>query len=206
MVQKFPAGSILFHEGNPAHGLFALVEGKVKLSYSFRGGLNHVFRVAGPGELVGYRSLLFGKPYRFTGEALEDCVACLVDRATFASIVDASPQTGLKLTQMASQDLDAVEDKLVHQVYSSVPARVAMLLLDLHRRFSGGSKDGEIGVELSREDLASLCGTTPESAIRALSDFKRRNLVKLSQRRIILVDPKALEALAAGGDGAGPAA
>jgi CRP-like cAMP-binding protein len=51
-------------------------------------------------------------------------------------------------------------------------------------------------VPLSRQDLASMTGTTPESASRVISQFKKQGLVKSGRQWISLVDRAALAEIA----------
>ena len=55
---------------------------------------------------------------------------------------------------------------------------MASTLLDLARRYGVQTKAGvRIDLTLSREDLAEMIGTTPETAIRQLSEFRTEGIV-----------------------------
>lgn len=50
------------------------------------------------------------------------------------------------------------------------------------------------GINISREDLASLIGTATETAIRMLTNFKEEKLLSIGvKREIIIEDKKSLE-------------
>jgi CRP-like cAMP-binding protein len=49
---------------------------------------------------------------------------------------------------------------------------------------------------LRREDIAELAGCIPETAIRILSDFRKRRILKTGWKRLTLLDAKALFQLA----------
>ncbi len=80
--------------------------------------------------------------------------------------------------------------------------RVAKMLLKLSERVGIDRGNGEIRIPipLSRQDIAELCGTTTETAIRLMSRFDKSNWVKKAERGLILINPKALRAVA-NGDG-----
>ncbi|TAL40444.1 MAG: helix-turn-helix domain-containing protein, partial [Methylovulum sp.] len=50
----------------------------------------------------------------------------------------------------------------------------------------------EIGIELSREEMAEMIGTTQETVIRLLSDFKDKKVLLVDGRRIVVMDAKPL--------------
>ena len=51
-------------------------------------------------------------------------------------------------------------------------------------------------LRLSQTDLANLIGVTRESVNLALTDFRRRGLVQLDGRRVRLLEPEGLAAIA----------
>ena len=53
------------------------------------------------------------------------------------------------------------------------------------------------GIDIPREDFASIIGTATETAIRTLSDFKDEGLIGMGKaRRIILLDKDELQQVA----------
>jgi len=54
----------------------------------------------------------------------------------------------------------------------------------------------EIGIDMSRDDLASLVGTARENVVRALSEFKKDGIVETKGRKIFICRVKELIAIA----------
>ena len=79
--------------------------------------------------------------------------------------------------------------------YASVRQRVAQALLRVHDRY-GSDQATDIGVKISREDLASIVGTATESLIRCLTDLKEEGLVDTQGRDIRISDRLKLERIA----------
>jgi nitrite reductase/ring-hydroxylating ferredoxin subunit len=61
----------------------------------------------------------------------------------------------------------------------------------------GADFDPDTGaaVRVRREDLAELVGCIPETAIRTLSEFKKRGWIRTGWKRIALLNPDALRRL-----------
>ena len=79
------------------------------------------------------------------------------------------------------------ETQLLAMAYSSVRRRVADALLHLHAQAAPGDS-----IHLSREDMAALVGTAPESLIRTLSEFKQDGLIELTPKNIRVLEPEKL--------------
>ena len=72
----------------------------------------------------------------------------------------------------------------------SVRARLAYLLLELRVRHGQVDADGNIVIDLplSRQDLASLAGTRPESLSRVIKALEAAGVARFTGRRVVVVD------------------
>jgi len=75
----------------------------------------------------------------------------------------------------------------------TVKERLAEMLLLLEATF-GTKEDGEIDIQLTREELANMVGTATESLIRMLGEFKKSGILNTSGRNITITDKQALKA------------
>ena len=69
---------------------------------------------------------------------------------------------------------------------NSVRKRISKALL----QFSGEKK---APIKISREDLANLAGTTQETAIRTLSDFRDEKLIEIELGKISIINSDKLK-------------
>lgn len=192
----FRRGQVLFYEGNPALGVYCVYEGQLKLYKSGSQGRPQIIGIAKAGALVGHRAVLTEKPHSFSAEALGDARVCFVERRTFLSMLAANPVVAESLLKRLATDLDAVEDRLMDFVEKPVLVRLARLLLTLKDIYGKPSPKGtEISLLLTREEIAEMIGTTQETTIRLLSQFKKLGLVRLDKKSITLLDPAGLSRL-----------
>ncbi|MFP5459313.1 MAG: Crp/Fnr family transcriptional regulator, partial [Bacteriovoracia bacterium] len=79
----------------------------------------------------------------------------------------------------------------------SVRERVEYLLKELAARFGAPDALGtRIGVQLSRDEMASMLGMATETLIRELSMLKEENVIRQDGKAIILVNKKFAQAQA----------
>jgi len=84
--EEFPAGKMIFHEGDPAQEIYILLEGSVELTHG--GGQLSLVR---EGESFGTLSVLGEQPRLFTAIAVETSICLKIDRDSFWDILEDYP-------------------------------------------------------------------------------------------------------------------
>lgn len=189
----YKKGQIIFYEGNNPFGVYCIFSGRVKLYKMGGNGRPQIVRLAGPGDILGYRSLFAEEPYHATAEALEKTEICCIDKGAFMNVVEKNPVLGFNLLRKLSKELGTAENMATNIAQKPARERMAELLLVLKKSFGKKGKKGpEIDLQLSREEMAEMIGTTQETAIRLLSDFKKENLILVQDREITILNTQAL--------------
>lgn len=188
--------SIIFYEGNPSMGMFCVHSGKVKIFNHGLDGHQQIVRLAKTGDLLGYRALLAGEPYAATAEVLEEATICFLDKTLVFQLIRRNPSVSLRMLKQVCKDLRIAERRTLDLVQKPVAERVAGLLLDLQQGFGeNGVRGVKLNIDLTREEMAEMIGTTAESLIRTLSDFRARGLVELEPHHVTIRNPVELAKL-----------
>jgi len=95
---------------------------------------------------------------------------------------------------MLAHNVIEKEEKLLNLAYDSVRKRVADSLIDLMKKFNDNNAE-EFEIAISRNELASMVGTSPETVIRTLSDFKDEKLIAIKGSKITILKSNELENL-----------
>lgn len=192
-TNAYKKGQVVFYEGNQAYGLYCVFSGRIKLYKTGVDGKQQIVRIAGPGDLLGYRSLFAQEPYHATAEALEEATICCIDKTAFFPVLAKNPSLALNIIKKLSKELRAAEDLATSIAQRSVRERMAELLLMLKETYGKPAKKGiRINLELSREEMAEMIGITQETAIRLLSEFKQDGLIEVKDREITILKPDVL--------------
>ncbi len=187
----------LFHEGDELRQIPFVVKGKVRTFKINNDGKEFVTGLHGIGDLVGYMGLLENGRAMETAEALEDVEVAMVPREDLLALLYKDRDVSIRFIKMLAGDVRDKEEHLLQLAYSSVRQRVAQALLRVHARYGSGD-DTDLGLHMSREDLATIVGTATESLIRCLTDLKEDKLIDTQGRSIRIVDKARLERLAEG--------
>ncbi|MGZ5244892.1 MAG: Crp/Fnr family transcriptional regulator [Bacteroidia bacterium] len=179
-------GQTIFHEGSNPKGLFIVYQGKVKISKLGSNAREQIVRLAKPGDILGYRSLLGNEKYYASAVALEDSVICFIPRQQLFMLLEKYPNLSVKLLKLLSHDLASAERKMVEMVQKPVRERVAEALLLLKEVYGFEEDNKTLNIILTREDIGNLVGTTTETTIRILSDLKEENIIVFDKKKIVI--------------------
>ena len=197
-VASFPAGAIIFMEGQPARGVYVLRTGRVKLLTTNSDGRTLIMKIAKPGEALGLNSVITGKPYDLTAEILQPAELAFIPRADFLKCITEHGDACMHFASHLSRDCQAAYD-LVRSIglCQSVSERLARFLLDWST--NGSALDGTVRVKmaLTHEEIAQLIGASRETVTRTLSEFKRQRAIEMNGSTLVLKNKPALESLAA---------
>ena len=186
---------MIFHEGDELRSIYFINTGKVRSFKMNNDGKELVTGLYGPGEFLGYMSVLEGGRVAGAAEAIEATELAIIPREELQALLYRDRDVSMRFIKMLTKEVKEKEERLLDLAYASVRQRVAQALLRLHARF-GEEKTTTLGVQISREDLATIVGTATESLIRALTDLKDDNLIEVRGREIHLRNVKGLERLA----------
>ena len=186
----YPPGAVMCVEGDPNTHVFVLVDGWVKivgvtsdgheLTLALRGRGDTVGEVAG--ETTGYRNA--------TVQAVGTVRALIVSYERFSSFLDAHDGADRAYRRMVTRRWNDAESMLRARSVTSGAQRLAGLLLEL------ADSELQTAMTLTQEELASLTGASRATVTRALSNWRRRGIIRTGQRDITITDLGALRKIA----------
>lgn len=186
-------GKVLFREDAYSNGVYILKKGKVKICQYNKDGKEQIVYIYCKGEIMGYRSLLCGEPNPVTAIALEDCTISFIHRKYFLQLLDQSPALSKKLLVNLSYEFSVWANIMAAFMQLPAQERVALTLLILNEKYKKDNNNSRAVINLSRDNIASYAGTTVETLVRMLRHFKDEKIIKTEGRRIIILNPQALE-------------
>lgn len=193
-VKFFNKKEVIYLEESHPKALFFLKKGKVKLYKSNEDGREFITRVVNEGDFFGYIALLQNTTHPNNAVALEKSEIAIISKEDFNDLMFKNHYVSSIFIKMMSNNIEENEERLLSLAYQNVRSRVAQAILDIYKN----SSDKEGLVKISREDLASIVGTSTESTIRTISDFKEDQLIEIIGRSISIKDPQGLKNIVSG--------
>lgn len=176
----------IFLEGSIPRGVFCINQGKVKVFIRGSEGKEQIIHIAKEGEIVGFRAMFSGEPYKVSASTLEECNICFIQKEDFLNRIESNATFRNSIMRELSKELGDRAVFITNMAQKSVRGRLAFALLILSDVY------GEEEINLSREDLANFVGTATETLIRLLKDFKEEGLIEIHTRKLKIVDRKNL--------------
>ncbi len=192
----YPKGEIIFQEGERAFGLYVVCEGKVKLAKHAPHGKTQILKLLGPGEILGEETMFDRDVYTAYARTLEDSTLHFLEREPLLDLLHRHPEVALRFIRKLAQEIKGFQDKLLETSYEGSLERLSRLLLLMAYKYGMETDRGlDVGVELTRQELAELAGVSTETAIRILSRLRDRGFIALEGHRIYILDPESLNEL-----------
>ena len=194
-IRDYRRGDFLWHEGDESASLTLIVKGRVKIVREVSQG-DVILEIFGEGEPVGSIAVYNYIPYPASAVALDDVTIFALPRRDYFELLDRQPEFARGIIRELTKMAIALTRKVTEARGQRVDVRIAQLFLTLSDRM-GKAKDGgvEIPLQLSRQEIADLVGTTVESAIRVMSRWGRENLVVTHEKSFFVPSRERLTAV-----------
>lgn len=190
----FKKGDVLFEEGNALNGMFCIRSGVCKLMKLSGNGRHQIVKLVSSGDTIGQRSLVSDERTNLKAIALNEVKACFIPKSKILSWLNQNPRLSIGMLKCLAKDLKSADDNIVKMAQKSVAQRLGDLLLFCESQF-GVNNEGYLSVKFSRDDYANLIGTTTESAIRTLSNFRKSGAICTLGKQIKIIKPQTLKQL-----------
>jgi CRP/FNR family transcriptional regulator len=190
-TRQYDKGGKVFARGEPAHGLFLVMAGRVKLFRLSADGREQVLEVFGPGVLFGEVPMFDGGEYPVSCEAVEDSALLYLSRDGFLKRAAEDPALTMGIIGLLAGRLRNFIELIDDLALKDVAPRFARFLL----KEAEGSK---VKLRIPKRVLASCLGTSPETVSRTLTRLQDEGIITTDGRLITILEPKKLEAMLEG--------
>jgi CRP-like cAMP-binding protein len=197
-IRQYRRGDYLWRSGDPAESLTLILHGRVKIVREGDSG-DVILEIFGEGEPVGAIAVYNYMPYPASAICLEPVTLVVLPRRDYFELLDRNPDFARAIIRELTKLVVSLTRKLEDMRGQRVEVRIAQLFLVLAERMGNETKQGiEIAIQLSRQEIADLVGTTVESAIRVLSRWGHERVVITGERRFVIPSHERLVAIAKG--------
>lgn len=198
-VVSFNEGEILFKEGEQPAGLYLMKSGCVKMFVNrdhSRGRTTspeYVTKLLSPGEVFGYKSLIFNQPTQAYAKAIKKTTVWIYKKEAILQLLNNLHPLVRNMLEQSVLDVRGYEKTSQFHYLASVQERIAYQLVILSDRFGVQTDRGvSLNLKLTRNEFAQLASTINESLSRHLTEFKNEGLIDLNGKEIIILNREAL--------------
>ena len=189
--RRLRPGESVFWEGDAPEWFYMLAEGRIKVSKMSSLGREFIIAFFGPNEMFGEVAVFENRAYPASAQAVAETSVLAIGRADFLTFLAGRPEVALRTINVLGGRLRDAQGRLRDLAGERVEQRLARTLLML------SSKLGAT-LPFTRQELADMAGTTPETAIRIMSRLQAGGIVRSSRGETVIVDEARLRLLGEG--------
>lgn len=193
-ARTYPAGELLWREGDTTGSLVSIDAGRVRIYRVLPTGNAITIYIFGPGDTFGFMPFLDGRPYPASALALTDVQAMAISRPELVAAFGRDPHVALSLVELLATRLREAFDRIERSSTPEVLPRVASALLAL---LPDGESQGSMSIvelPVRASDMASAIGVAKESFSRGVTRLVNSGVLhRLGTRRYQVLDPLALQ-------------
>jgi CRP/FNR family transcriptional regulator, nitrogen oxide reductase regulator len=191
-IKKYARGEVLFFQGRPVDSVVLIQSGRVKLTQLASDGREVILWVNGSGDAVGLHSDT-RRGHSCSARAMDGCQALIWHLNTLRTLIAQYPQINVNLGRILADRLCELEERFREVASERVPSRLAFVLLRLLKSVGNQGREG-VEVQLKREDLALMTGSTIFTISRLLSKWAHLGYIVPLREAIVIRDPDGLRA------------
>jgi CRP-like cAMP-binding protein len=184
-------GEHLFHQGDPATGLYVVVHGEIQLVARSPSRGQRLTGVVGAGHSFGEPVMFLERAAVVDAVAATDALVLQLPKVAVFAEIERSPRFARRVIASLSQRIESLVRELDHQVLGSGRERLIAYLL---RRARCATGPAEFTLPATKAAIASQLNVTPEHFSRLLRDLAAEGLVQVRARRIAMPDVQRLAA------------
>lgn len=186
----YKKGETIYRAGDESDSLYIVSSGKIRIYRLSESGKEQLQRILLPGDFTGELALFRQSVHESYGEAMMDTDICMITRDDLRKFLLKYPSISIHIMEEFSNRLGASERQAARVATERVETRIALYLVDCLED-QGGSMD--ITLPMTRKDLASYLGTTPETISRKLTDLEDMGYIQQkSGKKIRILDFEGL--------------
>ncbi len=195
-IVELSQGSFLNSEGDEANSGFLVLEGRIAMVKSSVSGKELIVELLAPGDPFGLMLAISPEPYAAAVKAQTKTTILRISKHKILRFLDAHPEISRAFLEQVFQRLRNSHDISRALAHDRVEVRIAASLLSLAPKFARNNGSAP-EIPMTRQEIADLVGSTPETVIRVTKDMEREGILNLEQSgRIQLVDVERLSSIA----------
>lgn len=191
-VVNFNKKEIIFRQNTRTSHIMFIKSGLVKIFKEGRNSKYIILKVALKNDFLGLLSIYGGDTHHYSASAIQPSEICFVDINVFNKLLRRNGDFASKIIHQIANDGLFIFDRLMSQSHKQLPGRIADVILYFSQAIF---KNDEFEFPFTRRELAELAGTTKESFIRTLAEFKHDKIIELDGSRVKINSFKIVKTL-----------
>lgn len=167
----------LYQADEKDESVYIVHSGQVRIFHLSESGKEQLIRILNPGDFTGEWTIFSPNTYhKHYAQATRKSSICTINRNDLLELLDEYPEISMKILASMSERLQQSEKQTASVATEQVSTRIIYYLEELTAAETDDT--ATIKLPMTRKDLASYLGTTPETLSRRFTDLENEGLIK----------------------------
>jgi CRP/FNR family cyclic AMP-dependent transcriptional regulator len=184
-LKQYPKGSFVISQNDRGSVMYLLVSGRVKVSLASPEGKELALNYLEAPSHFGEMSLVDAEPRSADVIAVTDCDVLALDARDLSAAIQVQPKLALTLIATLSRRVRGLIGRLEDVVFHDASHRVMRVLLNVATA-SYEARGVPVVEGFTHYEVATLAGTSRETASRVISQLAKDGVVGTKGRRVIV--------------------
>jgi CRP-like cAMP-binding protein len=195
-IRAFEPGSVICRPGEPAIGVFGVLEGQVNFVWPAPDGQEVFYNFVPPRGFFGHGSCLDGHVHLMNAVAPRATRTLYLSVDAFEDLGRAHPESFRCWATQVTEMYRGMFQTFIDAKAFEARQRVHRSLQALAQRAGEETPDGvELNVRLTQSEFASYVGVTRQYVSRFIGELRDMGILEWGGNRIVVRDTEALQAL-----------
>jgi len=180
-VVNYHKNDVIFKQDTRTSHVMYILSGLIKIYRESRNNKTKIIKLGIPGEFLGLNSVFGEETFSYSAAAVENTTVYIIDREVFESLVRNNGAYSHEILKTITAENLKIFKRLVSQSQKQLPGRIADIIVYFAEKIYDSN---QFSFPLTRMELAELAGTTKESLIRTLTEFKHDKIIELEGKYV----------------------
>lgn len=185
---EFEPGEIIIKRGIAVSHVFYLIEGLAKIEIVNDGKTTTIGLIQSH-AFIGIICCFAYENFDFTATALEKTKVSFIDKLVFEKFIKTNGDFALDLIRHMSGSSNGLYHRITTLSQKNIDGALSIILLDFAEIYNSNSYT----IPMVRKELANMLGYSKESVINTLSKFNKEKIIKVSDRKIEILNVEKLK-------------
>jgi CRP-like cAMP-binding protein len=196
-LRRLASAQRLFHRGDPPCGLYAVLEGAVRVGSISESGKELLLVLVEPPHWFGEISLFDGQPRTHDAFAEGQVTLLNLPQAPLLALLHEQPEHWRDFALLMSQKMRLAFIALEEMSLLPAPQRLARRLLLITEGYGGLTGKRRV-IQLAQEQLAMMLALSRQTTNQILKELEAQGALRLTYGEIEILDLECLKRAAAG--------
>lgn len=191
-VVNFKKKEVIFRQNTRTSHIMFVKSGMVKIYKEGKNGKYIILKIAVENDFLGLLSIYGGDIHQYSASVIQPSEIIFIDFSAFNKVLKSNNDFNMKIIHVICNSGLFIFERLMSQSHKQLPGRIADVILYFSEDIY---KSESFDFPFTRRELAELAGTTKESFIRTLSEFKNDKIINLDGAQVTVNSMKIIKTL-----------